>query len=249
MGIDNGLGLSRIGRVNIKDMALEQLKRFIASGVLKVGERLPSERELAERLGVGRNSVREAIKVLEATGLLESRIGEGTFVTARTGASIGRTIGLKLAAWGGTIVEIIDAREMIEVEASRVAASRVQPAEHEALRAELERMEHAADFQTYLAADMQFHRLVAQASHNAIIARIVADLIDLLEQVLREAEGDRLPTGVESDGSHRQVYEAIVRRDGVAAADAMRQHLQFSRDLWQTIVSLGTGEGEEMRPA
>src|SRR5438067_827628 len=125
----------------IKDLALAQLKRFIVSGAVQPGQRLPPERELAEKLGVGRNSIREALKVLEAVGLIESRVGDGTFVTAQTGASIGRTIGFSLAMWGGTIVEILDARRMIEVEAACAAAQHIDSQELAALETELLRME------------------------------------------------------------------------------------------------------------
>ncbi|MBC8076492.1 MAG: FadR family transcriptional regulator, partial [Chloroflexales bacterium] len=113
MSIPAAVGLSRIDRASIKDLALQQLKRYILSGSMKPGDRLPAERSLAEQLGVGRSSVREALKVLEAIGLVESRIGEGTFITNQGGASIGRTIGASLAVWGSTIVEILEARRII----------------------------------------------------------------------------------------------------------------------------------------
>lgn len=102
--------LSRIDRASIKNLALDQLKHFIVTTGITPGERLPSERELAEQLGVGRNSVREALKILEAVGLVESRIGEGTFVVDQVGASIGRHIGFSLAVWGSTTLELMDAR-------------------------------------------------------------------------------------------------------------------------------------------
>ena len=115
-------GLKTIEKANVKDQTLEQLKNYILSGAVRLGERLPSERALADALGVGRYSVREALKVLEAVGLVQSRVGEGTFLTTNTGASFGQILGLSLATWGGTIIEILDAREMIEAEAARSAA-------------------------------------------------------------------------------------------------------------------------------
>ena len=93
-------GLETIKRVSVKDQTLEQLKNYILSGVVPLGERLPSERALADALGVGRYSVREALKVLQAVGLVESRVGEGAFLTANTGASFGRILGLSLATLG-----------------------------------------------------------------------------------------------------------------------------------------------------
>jgi GntR family transcriptional repressor for pyruvate dehydrogenase complex len=231
---------SHIDRTSIKDLALEQLKRYILAADILPGQRLPSERELAERLGVGRNSVREALKVLEAVGLVESRIGEGTFITAQTGTSIGRAIGFGLAAWGGAIMEILGARQIIEVEAARVAAENADEPDLRNLANELQRMEAAIGrSREYLAADMNFHRLVGKATHNAIVAQIIAGLIDLLEEVLREVHTDQLPTSSEGPGTHRAVYEAITCRNPAAAGEMMRQHLQFSTELWRTMVSLG----------
>lgn len=87
--------------MRIREFALDQLKDFIASGAVAPGERLPSERDLAERLGIGRNSLREALKVLEAVGLVELRVGDGrgTYITEHAAAGIGRSIGMALAVW------------------------------------------------------------------------------------------------------------------------------------------------------
>lgn len=233
-------GLSRIERTSIKELALEQLRRYITSGAVKPGQRLPAERVLSERLGVGRSSVREALKVLEAIGLIESRIGEGTFLVEQSGDTIGRTIGLSLATWGGAIVELITARQMLEIEAVRAAAAHATGEEIAAMEAELERMEAAGnDFPAYLAADMQFHRLIGRATHNAIVAHITGSLISMLEEALREGHADQLPMFAEGSATHREVFQAIARHDGAAAAEGMRRHLQFTSDLWQAVVSLG----------
>jgi GntR family transcriptional regulator, transcriptional repressor for pyruvate dehydrogenase complex len=242
-------GLTRIERTSIKDLALEQLRRYIQSGAVKPGERLPAERALSERLGVGRSSVREALKVLEAIGLIESRIGEGTFLIAQSGATIGRTIGLSLATWGGAIVEIIGARQMIEIESVRAAAEHATAEEIKALQVELGRMEVSSDnFPAYLAADMQFHRLIGRATHNAIVAHITDTLISMLEEAMREGHTDQLPMFAEGSGTHREVFSAIARRDGTAAADAMRRHLEFTSELWQTVVTLGAAPVDENPP-
>lgn len=242
--VSNLAGLQRIDRetevARIKDFALDQLKQYIASGSVGPGQRLPSERELAERLGVGRNSLREAIKVLEAVGLVESRVGDGTYIVDQTGARIGETIGLALAVWGGTIVEILEARQMLEVQAASVAAEHATLNDLHALTRELSNMEAAGErMQEYLKADMNFHRLVAQAAKNSIVARIISELIDLLEEVLRESSVDQLPLQAEGAGTHRKVFEAIAQHNPAEAAAAMRTHLEFSTELWQAVISLG----------
>lgn len=232
-------GLTTIEKASVKDQTLEQLKNYILSGAVRLGERLPSERALADALGVGRYSVREALKVLEAVGLVESRVGEGTFLTTNTGASFGRILGLSFATWGGTIIELLDARKMIEVEAARAAAERATPQEISLIATELETMQANMNrVQAYLKADFNFHRRIGEASHNAIISQFVSNLVDLLEQVLRETRSDSLPAQAEGGGTHQAIYSAIARRDADAAGKLMRDHIQFSSEVWQTVISL-----------
>jgi len=237
-------GFKTIEKASVKDQTLEQLKNYILSGVVRLGERLPSERALADVLGVGRYSVREALKVLEAVGLVESRVGDGTFLTTNTGASFGRILGLSLATWGGTIIELLDARKMIEAEAARAAAERASPEEIDLIERELETMRANMDrAQPYLQADFNFHRRIGEASHNAIISQFVSNLIDLLEEALRESRSDSLPAQAEGGGTHQAIYDAIARRDADAAGNLMRGHIQFSSEVWQTVISL-TAETE-----
>ena len=236
-------GLETIKRVSVKDQTLEQLKNYILSGVVPLGERLPSERALADALGVGRYSVREALKVLQAVGLVESRVGEGAFLTANTGASFGRILGLSLATWGGAIMELLDARKMIEVESARAAALRATPQQLDRIERELRAMQNNLRCApTYLKADMNFHRRIGEASQNAIISHFVCNIIDLLEEALSEAHSDSLPALAEGSSTHSDIYTAIASRDYQAASDFMRQHIQFSSEVWQTVISL-TAEG------
>jgi GntR family transcriptional repressor for pyruvate dehydrogenase complex len=244
--------LTRIERSSIKELALDQLKRYIGSGRLKPGERLPSERDLAETLGVGRSSIREALKIFEAVGLVESRIGEGTFVTAQAGASFGRTIGLTLAAMGGTVMEVMDARRMLEVEAVRSAAERANDDDLRALELQVQRMETSIGNNPvdYLTADMNFHRLIGRATHNELVAHIIANLIDMLEESLRQM--DRIPqcTLTERRATHREISEAIAKHDPKAAADAMSRHQQEAAELWKAVISLRTVSPDgEAQPA
>ena len=234
----NMTGLKTIEKASVKDQTLEQLKNYILSGVVQLGERLPSERALADALGVGRYSVREALKVLEAVGLVQSRVGEGTFLTTNTGASFGQILGLSLATWGGTIIEILDAREMIEAEAARSAAARATPAQLAQIARELETMSNTAEAREYLKADMNYHRRIGAASHNAIISQFVNNLIDLLEEVLQESQSDALPTQAEGGGTHQEIYNALVAGDPDSAGELMRSHIHFSSEVWQTVISL-----------
>lgn len=234
-------GLERINRMSVRDQTLEQLKHYIVSGELGPEGRLPSERALSDALGVGRYSVREALKILEAVGLLETRPGDGTYLARKTGEQFGRILGMGLAAWGGAIIEILDAREIIEVEAARAAAERATDQDLALMRRELQRMEDGAnelDIPKYLAGDMEFHRRVAQASQNAIIWQFVSNLTDLLEEVLQETRFDEMPAQAEGGASHLDIYDAVARRDSQAAATAMRRHIRFTTGVWQTMITI-----------
>jgi GntR family transcriptional repressor for pyruvate dehydrogenase complex len=232
--------LARIERTSIKDQTLDRLKRFILSANVKTGQRLPSERELAERLGVGRSSVREALKVLETVGLVEIRIGDGTYVTSQAGASFGRTLGFELAAWSGALMEIMDARLLIEVAAARAAAARCTDTDLAALQNEVERMEASihSDPPTYLASDMQFHRLIGHATHNPLIAQVITNLVDMLERLLEEA--NEFPAGLlnEGESSHRAVLQALQQHNPDAAARAMHLHQKYAGQLWEALITI-----------
>ena len=181
--------------------------------------------------------------MLEAVGLVQSRVGEGTFLTTNTGASFGRILGLSLATWGGTMIELLDARKMIEVEAARAAAERATPADLKQIQRELTTMNGTDDVREYLKADMNFHRCIGVASHNAIISQFVGNLIDVLEEVLQETHLDALPSQAEGGGTHQAIFDAIADRDGDAAGVLMRSHIRFSSEVWQTVISL-TAETE-----
>ena len=222
-------------------MALTQLKQYIASGVVKQGQRLPPERELAERLGVGRSRVREALKVLEAVGVIESRVGDGTYLAAQSGANFGRSIGLSLAVWGGTLVEIMDARQAIETASARLAAERAKPDDIQALQHQVDVMLRtgSADPRVYLAADMNFHRLIGRATHNPIVREVVANVIGMLEQVLSELKQLPLYTTTEFEATHVKLLKAIAAHQPEKAALTMRDHIHESSEMWQALVSVG----------
>ena len=90
----------------------------------------------------------------------------------------------------------------------------------------------------YLKADMDFHRRIGEASHNAIISQFVNNLIDLLEEALQETQSDSLPTQAEGGGTHQDIYDALRAGDADAAGELMRSHIHFSGEVWQTVISL-----------
>ena len=209
----------------VVDDFLERLARR----ELRPGDRLPTERELATDFSVGRNSIREAIRELEFLGVVESRHGDGTYVTeADTGRLISpfRSI-VALTSASASVEDIFEFRMAIEPEAAALAAENLNTESKELLERALRRFDRALSDEDVgaKAADTSFHFAIAQASGNALLVAVERAVIDVLAQFrsnLTPASyeaNQRIPRG------HHAVYGAIVAQDPQAARDAMRAHL------------------------
>ena len=222
----------QVRREPLADQAAELLLTRIRSGEWKLGEKLPGETTLAPQLGVGRSTVREAIRQLAGRGVLATRQGAGVFVTALDAPEDWDTV-LRRAG----IVAVIEARLAIETEAAALAAERRTPAELRTIRrAPKQRTGHRADTDSdsdteqHVDADTAFHRSVLVAAHNPILT----ELFDGFTPRSRRAMSDMLPLG-ESDPEldhdlHVRLVEAVADRDGAAAAELSRNHLLVMKE-------------------
>lgn len=210
---------------------LNALEDLILSGEVQPGDRLPTERELAERFGVGRNSVREAIRQLSMLGLVEAYQGGGTFVAEATGASLIRPFLNVVQHGGATADKIMEFRVVFEPAVAALAAMRANPDDVIELESALVGFEQAIAVGDDHAAelDTRFHHLVAAATGNPVFAAVESALMELLHAFRQQAlvraaykPGDGAVHG------HRVVYECIAVGDASGAADAMREHLQAS---------------------
>lgn len=211
----------------LSQQVARQLRELVVAGELAPGQRIPSERELAARFGVGRPAVREALKELKAQGLLISGRGpQGTVVAAHPGSDIAARV-RELAGTGAErLVELMELRVAVEVQAAGLAAR----------RATLEEIRRLSDIHVDLSdanhaeSDQAFHRLIAEASHNVLLRRLSAELVGLLhEHMPRILEVVYTqPGGAEAvQRQHDLVLEAVRRGDEAGARRAMRQHLEY----------------------
>lgn len=204
-----------------------QIAELVAKGELKPGDRLPGERDLSVRLGVSRPTVREAMIALELAGLVEVRVGAGATVLARTGGDSALT---RLADAGVGPLELVRARLVIEPEVAAEAARRATTAQVAALRASLDAMGAAPDSPGHRAADRQFHRLLAEATGNTVLATLVEGLWREMFSPLFERMG-RLSGLIPNEhaatlAQHAAVARAVAARDPAAARAAMQAHLR-----------------------
>ncbi len=200
----------------IADAVADEIER----GIYKVGSRLPTERELAEKFDVSRPTLREAMIALEIQGLIEAKHGMGIFVTAnrRYSKSHEHDIGA---------FELIEARRLIEAEAAALAAINITDNEIKALDEQLVKMEDPDELKGELA-DMEFHKIIARATGNGAIMATIENLwawrsFELAETIYSRARGNSLAPRIEE---HRLIVDALKIRDPNAARNAMRSHLE-----------------------
>ena len=206
----------------------EQLTRFVMDGTLKPGERFPSERELAEKLGVSRPTIREAMIAMELAGIIEIKTGSGIYVTKPDQHHDIMDIGRRDKGIGP--FEILEIRYMIEGEACALAAARITDKQIQQLKdtlLEMEEEEKQPDASEK--ADWKFHSIIAEACQNSAIYAVINWLWELRNQSeLSLAYLERLrKEGVHpSINDHRRILEALEKRDPEKARIAMKLHIE-----------------------
>lgn len=215
----------------IYEEIVQQIKGFIMDGNLKPGDRLPSERELSERLAVSRASVREALSALAILGVIDIRPGEGTFVRNIRNRDIVESLTLALLMDSRTVIELLEARKALEGEAVFLAARRAELEHLAKMEAILEDMRK--DLQTNTLgeeADLRFHLAIAEAAGNSVLARLMHTVTDTLRQALRASRLSLYTTPGNPElllEQHSTIYEMIKARNPRGARKAMNQHLLF----------------------
>lgn len=218
----------RKGEGETTEHVVSEIRDLIERGELRPGDRLPSERALADQLGISRPSVRTGLRILSAMGLLQSRHGSGTFMSTGPPAE-SQLLRLLAALHGFSPDAMFEARRVLEVGLAGLAAERAK-GEHLAMMAEEVANMYASldDPKRYLAHDVEFHRAVALASENPIIAT----LMDMVTAALFEARVQTVERATdlkESAGMHRKVYQAIRARNPEEAREAMSRHLELAQ--------------------
>jgi len=208
---------------------IEQVKKMIAEGVLQPGDRLISERELADKLEVGRSAVREAFRALEAMGVVEVRSGEGTFIREVDVGTIIEKLSMVLVLEHDTIKELLELRKIIEVGAAGLAALR-RTQEHlhrmEQVLHQMERGLISGDLGEE--ADWEFHYTIAQATQNSLLVKLMNTIAGTMRRVLYAARRQLYLTPGTPERllrEHYAIFEAIKAGRVERARGAMFDHL------------------------
>lgn len=225
--------LSVVRQPNLSDQVAEQMQELIVQGRLRPGERLPSERELADRFGVSRTVIREAVRSLMAKGLLEVHSGSGMIVCTPTASSIADHFDLllRLNSEGDPLEYIFDVRHVLEVEIAGRAAQQATESDIREMEHHLQQMaDNLNDLEQAAAADVEFHAALARATQNPLFAILLDSISEIMLEVRR--------LGFTLSGApqkileeHARILQSVKRGDVEASQIAMSEHLRAGQML------------------
>jgi GntR family transcriptional regulator, transcriptional repressor for pyruvate dehydrogenase complex len=211
---------------------VRQLQSLIAQGELKAGDRLMTERELAEQFAVSRVTVRQALSVLQAMGLVESRVGNGTFARK---SEVVTVLASMLNHPRSSLLDQLELRRLIEPEVARLAAARATQANTREMARFIDlQRKMMADGRPFVEEDSAFHMAIARSSGNALLVR----MMESIHELLRDSREQSLRTKAamaRSFAGHQRIMAAVRRQDAKGAQRAMLRHVL---EVESTIVEL-----------
>jgi GntR family transcriptional regulator, transcriptional repressor for pyruvate dehydrogenase complex len=219
-----------VRRNKVYEDVARQIERLILKK-LHPGDKLPSERELAEMLGVSRSSIRDAIRSLELMGMVEPRQGAGTIVREISGSALVTPIANVLKHKHELLGELLDFRLMLEPPLAARAATHASAEEISEMEEILDRQEvKIRAGEDTVGEDSEFHYAIALASGNSVVLKVLDTLMDLLRDTRqRSLQAEGRPQ--KSVAGHRRVVAAIKRHDPEAAKAAMRRHIEDVQEI------------------
>jgi GntR family transcriptional regulator, transcriptional repressor for pyruvate dehydrogenase complex len=231
LAVDGLFSAVSVGRVSTE--IVDQIERAIEAGQLGIGDRLPSEREMTRRFGVSRVTVRDALRILEATGLIEVRLGSrgGAYITTPEPARIGNTLARMLMLAAVEPEELDEARHTFEVAVLEFVCARADETDIRELREICDRTQRAIEEgHFHMRYSVEFHVRLAEAAHNRALAMLFESFQNaVLLTLLRAREGSPAH-GLRGLEEHRAMIDAIADRDPVGARRLMEEHLERTSD-------------------
>ena len=225
-------GFHAVSKIRASEGVVQQIRELIIAGRVRPGDRFPSERELCKALSVGRSTLREAMRALEALGLVHVVPGQGTFLVELPGAHEGDGLaaGSLFKAWERKR-EMFEVREVLEPGLAALAARQATDEQRERIRSTLRLQEEQLDRgASGMPENTEFHVAVAEAANNSILMQMVRSLLDLLRETRQTLWQSPERPGL-SVQQHRQILAAIDARDSRAAERVMREHVRGARQF------------------
>ena len=218
--------------VRLYESVIEQIMNLIKNNKLKPGDKLPPERELAEKLSISRGSLREAFRVLESRGLIKSKPGGGRYIREIRKNGHNSTENIILSLEKSSILELLEAREIFEVKIAKIAAQKATPEDIKLIEEALNKIneEEELKYGKETESDTEFHLAIASASHNFVFVNIIKLHLDLLKET-REKTWKIPGRREEQQEEHQTIFQAIKEHDSKKAGEAILKHLRNVREI------------------
>lgn len=216
--------------MKIYEQIMEQIKILIANGTLKKGDKLPSERDLAEKFQVSRTSVREAFRALQVRGLISSKQGGGNYISDDVDDALIETLSIMFMLRQSQPKEILELRSTLETGIAELAAKKIEKNELNILHSIIRKMEQCKNAEKDSILDRQFHHTLATASKNSFILCIWKSAFYIIDSFIAKARESIL---IHEENKkvlltqHKQIFDAIKNKNPIEASDAMNTHLKF----------------------
>lgn len=237
-------------KTQVADQVAEKVEKLIVDGVLKVGQALPSERRLVEKLGCSRSALREGLRILRGRGIIDTEQGRGSFVAQLSGRDSLSPLMHLFSSQPRTLFDLLEVRALLEAESARLAALRATDVDRLLIRRRYEDMlaAHAAsdslDPREHAHRDHAFHRAISEASHNPVLVHTLQSLSDLTLSTVFASVNNlycRPAQKRQIDRQHARLYQAVMEQLPEQAQRAAREHINGIRDSLREI------EQEEQR--
>ncbi|WP_066544126.1 MULTISPECIES: FadR/GntR family transcriptional regulator [unclassified Sphingomonas] len=226
----------------LSDIVAQRLTQQIIAGAMMPGDTLPSEGDICRAMGVSKPVVREAVRKLAALGIVEIRQGKASTIGELAPEPVRQMLRFAMHINPDGLNEAVDLRRAIETHAAVRAAEYITDEEIDRLKQVLAQMEGAlADHDRWVALDLEFHQLIARASHNSLIAFMINALSDSMREVISTLHAQIKVRDDRTIERHRAVATAIAARDPAAAEAAMRDHFAATRPVIEAIMAERSG--------
>jgi len=218
--------IDSIKRIPVIDQSIDVIKSYIMEGNLKTGDFLPPEMELCKQLGIGRSTLREAIKILEIQGFVRKKHGVGMMIVNESSQAALDMLQLMLIRNGSTMKELMEVRYAIELRTTKLAATNAGKVDIEEIERHVRIMQNnITTIKEYEKADINFHQAVAKASHNTVFEFILNTIHPLLEEMIHKTlKFEHRPEL--SMKYHEKIFKAIKAKAPEKAVEAIKEHLQ-----------------------
>lgn len=220
-----------IKNTKVYEQVIDQIQNMIMEGSLKKGDKLPSERDLCEILGVSRTSIREALKALQVVGLVESRQGEGNFIQENFENSLFQPLSVMFMLQESKPEEILELRTILEVQTAALAAENITSDEIEELNILINKLKESQDEENNVKIDKKFHYKIAQAAGNFLVLNILNAISSLMDVFIKDARKMILSKEENKEKlieQHENIYKALANRNSIDASAAMKKHMDFT---------------------